>query len=668
MPRIVKRKATGFFKPEDLNTIRTAVKDGTSIISEASILVRAYYLHWFEEEIKKKKYGHDNVLALDDELLGWACSIVQGKFNPPFRGANRTNAKKLERFNSLVSTFKAIYDNNPPIIESDLSMSHILTYSIGNLLTAYNNNITIHFEKYPKKYIRCDLLSKGFEKKEAIHAAGIITGHYMFNNNNDIDVDGKLDDLDDDIYVAEYADLFPINGSNGRPRVYDIEANPWRYLFKMVGINRAIELAFPDVPTKNRKLCNPVPFHSSYIPMHIRLDTSGISQLLMTQKRIKEFKQLYAIEKGVDLQMVHKGDMLLSFERLVGRPITSAAEGAMYATDTWAFLTNLRTCKQWGEINQTMKDDVKWVFDNAILTDGVSISIQIIEEEKMGRKAFMGKKKTTTEEKKSNKKDEFDTSKGFAGNVDGKKQLGCDPGKMDLLAITDGFKTLRYTSKQRNNDTYKRQRMKEASKRRKKESLDTYESDEMSKHPKNTCFLESFKSYLLARKLKEGLSKDVYQRPFFRQMKFLTFAKTRSSEMKFFDKVFKTFKGSQPLALPENAPKHGDRSTPRNKFRSGVSMAMIVNALLVVHNVSQFIIGYGNWGRNPNLKNNAPTPGIGLRRRMASYFQTLTVNEYLTSQTCPCCKHERVLTNPKIGDITRHHLLRCTNDTCKSRW
>ena len=41
-------------------------------------------------------------------------------------------------------------------------------------------------------------------------------------------------------------------------------------------------------------------------------------------------------------------------------------------------------------------------------------------------------------------------------------------------------------------------------------SLDTYESDEMSKHTKNTCFFESFKSYLLARKLKEGLSKDVY--------------------------------------------------------------------------------------------------------------------------------------------------------------
>ena len=94
----------------------------------------------------------DNILALDDELLGWACSIVQGKFNPPFRGANRTNATKLERFNSLVSTFKAIYGNNPPITESQLSMSHILTYSIGNLLTAYNN-ITIHFEKYPKKYI-----------------------------------------------------------------------------------------------------------------------------------------------------------------------------------------------------------------------------------------------------------------------------------------------------------------------------------------------------------------------------------------------------------------------------------------------------------------------------------------------------------------------------------
>src|SRR5215210_308187 len=43
---------------------------------------------------------------------------------------------------------------------------------------------------------------------------------------------------------------------------------------------------------------------------------------------------------------------------------------------------------------------------------------------------------------------------------------------------------------------------------------------------------------------------------------------------------------------------------------------------------SKIVIGYGNWGLNPNaLKNGAPKPGIGLRRRIHSTFQTYPINE-----------------------------------------
>jgi hypothetical protein len=81
---------------------------------------------------------------------------------------------------------------------------------------------------------------------------------------------------------------------------------------------------------------------------------------------------------------------------------------------------------------------------------------------------------------------------------------------------------------------------------------------------------------------------------------------------------------------------------------------------------------YGNWGRNPNLKNSAPTPGIGLRRKIHKKIPTMTVDEHYTSKTCPCCQ-ERTLENPKLLGPTRnvsekHHLLRCENVNCQSRW
>ena len=99
-----------------------------------------------------------------------------------------------------------------------------------------------------------------------------------------------------------------------------------------------------------------------------------------------------------------------------------------------------------------------------------------------------------------------------------------------------------------------------------------------------------------------------------------------------------------------------------------MSPAMIANCTIPVDTCEQLEIAYGNWGMHPNaLKGCASTPGIGLRRRCQRFFQTFTVPEDGTSKTCPCCK-EKTLTNPSIKGITRHHLLRCTNEACRSRW
>jgi hypothetical protein len=100
----------------------------------------------------------------------------------------------------------------------------------------------------------------------------------------------------------------------------------------------------------------------------------------------------------------------------------------------------------------------------------------------------------------------------------------------------------------------------------------------------------------------------------------------------------------------------------------------------------------GNWGRNTNLRGSAPTPGIGMRRKVHKRFNTITTPEQFTSKTCICC-HQRTLANPRITRpakfigpkskkstlkkprknkfqnfvSAKHHLLRCTNVSC-CRW
>ena len=51
----------------------------------------------------------------------------------------------------------------------------------------------------------------------------------------------------------------------------------------------------------------------------------------------------------------------------------------------------------------------------------------------------------------------------------------------------------------------------------------------------------------------------------------------------------------------------------------------------------QLVILYGNWGRRPNLKNQAPSPGVGLRRLIHRYITTITVAEWYTSSRCANC-------------------------------
>lgn len=676
--KIVKRKAKGFFKEADVQTIKTAVKEVHHIISNASILVRAYYLQWFQKNHPIS--NETNCLKVDTDLVTAACNVVQGCKIPSTRSSKKKDASTLNDFknaktamyNKLNQVYTDLYDQieNLSSFKSSLSLSFIINYSIENLLTAYENNIHCHFQKYPKRYILCDIMNKQIasniqpKSKEIRKLAAIITNHYLYNGEIKEDVDFGI------VKKENYEFLFPkkIN-KDGYPRCYDLKVNPWVYLYKMVEINLALELEFPNIKPKFKKLFNPLPFHSSFVPMHIRLDTSGMSQLLMNGEKIKVFKDLYSLEHNVDLQIKSKADMLSSFQKIFGRPPISKEETGIYATDVWDHLTNLKTCKHWNVMNKNIRKNdpknIEWVFDNAVVTDGISVSFQIIDRKYFGRKLRANKSeeedKCNDEPKIQKKNPKIKDKKERNPKHKGKdeqerldlskyKLLGCDPGKHDLVAITDGFTTIRYTKGQRQQDTLLLTRQKKTLKRKEKFDLGTYECQILNKYTKKSSCYDTFKRYSMLRKEKETVFTTCYSHPMFQQFKFTTYCKTKSSEHKFMNHVFKTF-SSQPKQM--------------QKKNGCFTDAMKANISKQITSTKEIVIGWGNWGKNPNvLKGLAPSPGIGLRRSFEGLFKTITVDEHLTSQTCPCCHGDRCLARTKIANknnenIERHHLLRC---------
>ena len=740
----IRRKVTGFFKKEDVETIKRAVTIGSLIITRASILLRAFILSWYEEK--------GTLPTVDKDLIGHACEVVQGKVTVQVRTEQdskkvdaelATDDAKIKNKEVRKNDAQAIINRMLKVYKEDLqgefvnhketelnilssekmdqakekeeadeevkkqeykqrlaelkrkdekkqlredeadrikkvkqdkkdaklkaiedlkawsdnkiSFYYILQYSIANLVTAYINNIEAHYSKYPKRMIYCDLLKKNPEMKtkEARKIAGIITSYFWCDKDPPPDFNRDL---------FEYQNLFPEKISD-KSRSYDIKVDPWRYLHKMVFIDRSLEDDFKEVKEKYRKLLNPLPFHSSHVPMNIRLDTCGITQLLMTQTRIAEFKGLYDNIHNTNINIHAKSDMNSSYEKIHGHKPASDYEEARYASEVWGFLTNVDTCNQLKELRKNPQiNGHEFVFDNAVVTDATAMSIQIVKKEKFRRKKMAPKRKN----KEKTDKKEFVESKTDISPPKG-KCISNDPGKHDILCMTDGIDTLCYTKGQRQQDCQTRVRTKETNKRRRKAGLEAFETQVMSEFSKSSCKLDTFKQYCRLRFQKEKDFSKLYGHVMFRQFKFLAYCNTKSSEAKFVNKVNTKFKKA---------------NQPRKKTKC-VTNEMVVNAAKTCSVGDQLIIGWGNWGKNPNaLKGCAPTPGIGIRRRFEAYFITRTVDEHYTSQECPCCK-ERSLEKMKIkpkklkkkeenatvvpDEIEIHHLLRCTNDKCKCR-
>ena len=152
-----------------------------------------------------------------------------------------------------------------------------------------------------------------------------------------------------------------------------------------------------------------------------------------------------------------------------------------------------------------------------------------------------------------------------------------------------------------------------------------------------SCSNETYGAYLQKRYGYEGAQLDeLYQATIFRRQAFRVFCGRKSSEDMFINRLVKKFKTEE---------------------------------------FKRVAIAYGNWGLNPNLKHNPPTPGIGFRRHVHRRFATFTVCEQSTSSVCFDCEQRglnewtKTVHGANGEELPRnvHQLLRCQNAKC-SRW
>jgi len=630
--RTIKLKGSNFFSKEKWSTVRLAVESINKIVMKATMLTKVYYLQNFENEL----------IILNESYYDICFKVITNQQLNFRSGMTPEKQLKLNIYNTLKSIYQ-IYFDNKFIDISNLSISQILGSSCKQLETAMLNNIQFHYIQHVNKYMYTYLYKKFTDQKSIIAKAR----NYIFNNtecpiellqwcNENINIIKP-------IYTEENFNL-------------DFNKRPWHYLKHMVLMNQNLN---PSI-----KLLSPLILRRSYIPKHICIDTNALVQLLIKPSDIEDFVTFYNFEYNEAPNIKTKTDLGKSFKAIFKREPKDEKEDFLYQQSYWKFICNWNSNK----FQRVLKDTKRELyFGNSIMTDGCSISFNLVTN--LAKKTFQNRKTN----KKLKIKDEFLNDIEFNKDT---LYLSCDPGKKDIISITDGYNMFKYTKGQKDVDTKRKYFTDKNLSERNKTiikgeyqfkdyiipnyfhmvenlSLANYEERVLSKYNSKSCNLEIFLNWIKAKLYEEETFIKAYSKPKYRNDKFTKYCLEKKSEDKMIQNL-KEFISNRKVS---------------KMLDTGNSIDQIIKTN-ISKEYNDIILLYGNWGKNTNMKNNAPTPGINLRRKLHNHIPTYTINEYNTSKTCPWCKeislNKATVSNCKVSE--RHHLLRCSNGLCSCRW
>jgi len=252
-------------------------------------------------------------------------------------------------------------------------------------------------------------------------------------------------------------------------------------------------------------------------------------------------------------------------------------------------------------------------FHNQIQTDGVSCCLLFIRKDLKDKK--WGSRVPVLQEQ------EFynieDLSKEQLDTLKDRNIVGCDPGKHSLVYMMDkNGNKLQFTASQRKIESYGKRNERILLQEKKRNNIIEKETHLSSKNSKSVDY-EKFKVYLVEKNKLNKETIEFYRKEVWRKMKFRQYSYGKKSIDTFLNKIKETF--------GEN-----------------------------------ILIGYGNWGRTTQMKNIMPTINKGLRKLIHKKYDTITINEFYTSQRCCECYNELKHQRDKKGKEI-YRLFCCSN-------
>lgn len=368
---------------------------------------------------------------------------------------------------------------------------------------------------------------------------------------------------DGEDFIKKYNNILTLDLKyKDKPLQYDLKVNSVKYLKKMYLINKVFE-DYNKTADNKIKLFNIVPLKNNYYCNYIQYSSSYLEYLLSTNK---------------DDNVWHK---ILKFDKL----------------------------------KKILKNKV---FALSFDTDGIGCSLLCYKEVKCKKS-----KKDNHGVNISCDNDKFEMKyldelkKKELNVLRNKNVVGIDPGKYNILFMTDGIHKLRYTIHQRKTENGIKKRQEYVNNRKTQRIINI--ETELSLLNSKTNDYQLFKCWMKAKYYVYDELFEFYDTPRFKELKMNIYDKTRKYEHKLMKRIKDTF---------------GD-----------------------------CVLCVGDWSNRDNQRTGETTTNIGIKSKLSKYFNTYKIDEFNTSKLC--CRCSNKLEHYKINDKSHYRVLICKD--CKTR-
>ena len=473
----------------------------------------------------------------------------------------------------------AIYGNSENDKLSRDSFSQSWSYAQTAMMANISKNIYVHFYTRLCRYINLTVgdYEVGMNKTDAKTARNKLK-KLIFNGED------SLNEI-----PPQYKPWYQQNRNHIAPSAVDIKKQSNINFHAKKDFNSYVKYTIylaKHLEDNEKSVFNIIPLAEKCIPPHIQLDGSVMNEI-------------YHIPYFSEMEQKDNGGVAGNWKTLFG------------------------TIFDVQEINKLAPKGYE--FSRTMKTDGVSVSILFRDKQKQKEHYYgknSGKAKATGVSKLG---DEFpyvdELSPEFVNslvnpelNLIERNYVGVDPGKHCLVYMSDGKDTLKYTNRQKQFESKSRANAMTLQKERKTYKTEVrvsgnendgngeYLSElsvaqcELTLLGKQSIYIGKFSEYLQRKKyLNETILNKFYHQRKFRNMRLKKAINERKSLDNFKNRIGTTFG-------------------------------------------KDCILFYGDWNRRTQMKYNAPSMGIGLRREIDKEYMTISIDEFRTSMLCNSCK------------------------------